>query len=195
MKIEQLRIFGEKGMFDSEQFETSGNSEIFAKVATSVNNGFDKFSSHQITEFDNTTRANMLNNLVVSAIQENCECERFNFIKSLTNTRRSFAILDDEFIFLFKKHPVSNLKTKQDDIIKHQELDKHVIFVVYEVDEFWSSITNIELQYFSTPTELTYTYNITNIAEIKKLYSISNSEEKKPTVSIKKELIEKKKAE
>lgn len=195
MRIEQLRIFGEKGMFDSKQFETSENHEIFSKIATSVNEAVVKFSNYQITDFDNTTRANMLNNLVVKCINENCECKKFNFIKSFTNTRRSFAILEDKYIFLFKKHPVSNLKTKQDDIIKNQRLDKHVIFVVYEIDEFWSSISKIELQYFSTPTDLTYSYNITDFVETKKLFSISNSEENKPTVSVKKELIRKKKAE
>ena len=50
----------------------------------------------------------------------------------------------------------------QDDQIKYQELDKHVIFLTYEVDDFWSEIKKVEFRYYSTPKDITYFYDITN---------------------------------
>jgi len=105
----------------------------------------------------------MLNNLVVRIIAEKCANDRFFMVDSLTNTRRKIGILDDEYILLFKKSPVANVKTKQDDLLKYQEVDKHVLILTYKVDEFWSEITRLEFKYFKSPKNVTYTYDITDL--------------------------------
>jgi hypothetical protein len=196
MKIEQLRFFDEKGDFNSRKFESDENKAMFSKLATSVGEAFNSMNGIDITSFDTTTRANMLNNLVVDCVQKKCDDSQFCFHKSLSNTRRSFAIYNDEYLFLFKKYPVSNVKTNQDTIIKNQELDKHVIFVVYRVDEFWSSISKVELQYYSSPENMTYSYDITDLVDTKTTRTIQTTHtELKPNVTVRKELIKTKKAE
>lgn len=196
MKIEQLRFFDEKGDFNSKRFESDENKEMFSKLATSVGEAFNSMNDIDITSFDTTTRANMLNNLVVNCVQNKCNDLQFCFYKSLSNTRRSFAIYNDEYLFLFKKYPVSNVKTNQDTIIKNQELDKHVIFVVYRVDEFWSSISKIELQYFSSPQNMTYSYDITDLIDTNTIRIIHVTQnEQRPSVAVRKDLIRTKKAE
>ncbi len=197
MKIEQLRFFDEKGDFNSKRFESDENNEMFSKLASSVDEAFNLMISENLISYDSTTRANMLNNLVVDCVQKECNNSQFCFYKSLSNTRRSFAIYNDEYLFLFKKYPVSNVKTNQDNIIKNQELDKHVIFVVYRVDEFWSSISKVELQYFSSPQNMTYSYDITGLMDVDTTRTIktTNNNELKPNVAVRKELIITKKAE
>jgi len=196
MRLEQLRLFNDKTDFNSRDFETRENKEVFSKIASSIGVAFDAINKIDITSFDSTTRANMLNNLVVDYVEKNCKNERFSFYKSLSSTRRSFGILNNEYIFLFKKHPVSNLKTNQDELIKNQKLDKHVLFVVYNVDEFWNSISKIELQYFSSPKNMTYSYDITNLLTTTTTRSLNKElEEVKPNVTIRKAIIKTRKAE
>ena len=43
---------------------------------------------------------------------------------------------------------------------------KHVIFLTYEVDAFWSEIKKIEFQYFSDPKSIEYAYDITHLTEM-----------------------------
>jgi hypothetical protein len=166
-------------------------------MAESISDAFNSFSSRDITDFDSTTRSNMLNNLVVKHVERNCENERFKFYPTLTNTRRSLAILDDQYIFFFKKSPVSNLKTDQDDTIKNQELDKHVVFVVYSVDEFWSSLVKLEFQYFSSPNNVSYTYDISKYLQKGRSVAIKVEVENEvtPSVTVKKDLIKTRKAQ
>ncbi|MDO9340672.1 MAG: hypothetical protein Q7T72_09140 [Bacteroidales bacterium] len=195
MRIEQLQFFQKKGDFYSPEFEDKKNTMIFSKIGLSVQDAFDKFSQIDITPFDSTTRANMLNNLVVNRVNHNCDCDKFRFYDSLTNTRRSFGILDDKYIFLFKKSPISNIKTNQDDLIKNQELDMHVIFVVYKIDEFWSSITGLEFQYYSSANNLIYSYDISdylNSGESRMLFPTNDPTQ---SIKIKKEKLPKRKAE
>lgn len=161
MRLEQLQLFEHKGSFNSSHFEATENIEIFKKIGQSISDAFAEFSTYSINKLDNTTRSNILNNLVVNYVNEICSDERFKYYPTLTNTRRSFAILDEQYILFFKKFPVSNVKTSQDDVIKNQELGKHNLFVAYHVDDFWSSISKLELQYFSSPIRITYTYDIT----------------------------------
>ena len=125
------------------------NQPVFKALAQAVSTAFDQFSSYDITHFDKTCRSNMLNNLVVSMVSEVCNGDKLHFVKSLTNTRRSLCLFDDKYLLLFKKAPVSNVKTKQDDLLKNQELSKHVLILTYRVDEFWSEITRLEFQYLS----------------------------------------------
>jgi len=161
MRLEQLQLFEHKGSFNSIEFESPANIEIFKKIGESISSAFAEFSNYPITKLDNTTRSNILNNLVVNHINDSCSDDRFRYYSTLTNTRRSFAILDEKYILFFKKSPVSNVKTNQDDVIKKQELGKHNLFVAYHVDDFWSSISKLEFQYFSSPKSITYTYDIT----------------------------------
>lgn len=162
MRIEQLQLFYQKGNFDATEFESESNKLLFKKIAESVSNAFSIFASYNIRAFDSSTRSNMLNNLVVDEIQKDCQQPGFQFFPSLTGTRRSLAILNDKYIMFFKKSPVSNVKTNQDDMIKNQELDKHIIFVVYTVDEFWSSISKLEFLYYVSPESWTYNFDITS---------------------------------
>jgi hypothetical protein len=197
MRIEQLQLFQEKGAFNSSSFEAPSNIPVFKKIAESVTDAFNIFSSHDITDFDSTTRSNMLNNLVVKRVQRNCESDRFKFHATLMNTRRSLAILDEQYILFFKKSPVSNLKTDQDDLIKNQEFDKHIIFVVYSIDEFWGSLSKLEFQYFSSPRNVSYTYDISNYLEQGKSASIkvTGDNEVVPAVTIKKDISKTRKAQ
>jgi len=192
MRIEQLQIFQTKESFLSQDFESESNALVFKKIAESVSGAFNRFSSQDITDFDSTTRSNMLNNLVVRQIERDCQNERFKFIPALTNTRRSFAILNDRYILFFKKSPVSNVKTDQDDSIKNQQLDKHIIFVVYSVDDIWSSLTKLEFQYFSAPNSVSYKYDISkylNHSEGTITIPTNTEKEVVPSVTLKKDKI------
>lgn len=197
MRIEQLQLFRQKGDFDASEFESESNKQLFRKIASSVSNAFSIFSSNNITAFDNSTRANMLNNLVVYEIQKHCQQEGFQFYPSLTGTRRSLAILNDKYILFFKKSPVSNIKTNQDDMIKNQELDKHIVFLVYTVDEFWSSISKLEFLYYVSPESWTYNFDITSYLtdgfEVGSSPEIGFSQETreivKPTIKIKEKVV------
>jgi hypothetical protein len=194
MRIEQLQIFPVKDCFNSSNFESDRNNEIFKSIASSVSEAFLVFSSHDISYFDKTCRSNMLNNLVVKKVQEHCTDSRFCFVESLTNTRRSIGILDDEYIILFKKSPVANVRTNQDDLIKNQELNKHVIFLTYQVDEFWSELSKVEFQYFTSPNNVSYTYDISYLLEeaTKQLFTPI---EEVPAVGLKKIAVTKRKAQ
>ncbi|NCA75036.1 MAG: hypothetical protein EOM90_01755 [Alphaproteobacteria bacterium] len=165
MQIQQLTLFPEKASFNPASFDSVSNNEIFVNLANSVYEAFfTKFLQIDITEFDITTRANMLNNLVIKTVEKNCTRNDFNFIPSLTFTRRGFFILNDEYLLFLKKHPISNIKTAQDDLIKAQNLYKHIVFLVYKVDVFWSSIDSIKLQYIKYGNIL-YEKNITNFVQ------------------------------
>lgn len=194
MRIEQLQLFSPKGSFDSSNFESDSNDEIFKSLASSISDAFDVFSSHDISHFDKTCRSNMLNNLVVRKVQEKCVDARFIFVESLTNTRRSIGILDDNYIILFKKSPVANVRTNQDDLIKNQELNKHVIFLTYQVDEFWSELSKVEFQYFSSPGNVSYSYDISHLLEEPTTQLITPMEDT-PAVGLKKSAIVKRKAQ
>ncbi len=190
MRIEQLQLFEFKGSFDPDNFESIENNEIFKSIGRSISNAFLEFSNFPvstITKLDFTTRSNILNNLVVDQIKENCQSDRFRYYSNLTNTRRSFAILDEKYILFFKKSPVSNVKTNQDDIIKNQELGKHVLFVAYHLDEFWSSITKLEFQYFSSPNNITYTYDISEFISYE-ILELVEPEISKPSIQIRKDV-------
>lgn len=165
MQIEQLTLFQEKVSFNPSNFDSTRNNEVFEMLANAVHQAFAKISQIDISEFDSTTRANMLNNLVLKTVERDCVCDDIKFFHSLTHTRRGFFILNDEYLVFMKKYPISNIKTMQDDMIKAQCLDKHIIFLVYIVDVFWSSIKSIKLQYIVTDQVL-YEKEITNLAEL-----------------------------
>jgi hypothetical protein len=95
---------------------------------------------------------------------------------------------------MFKKSPVCNVKTNQDDLIKYQELDKHVLFLTYEVDDFWNEIKKVEFRYYTTPKDVIYTYDVTNIQESKVKEMITPTNEQ-PVVLIKKTANTRKKAQ
>ena len=193
MTVEQLQLFQSKSSFRSELFEAEENTPIFKKIGESITEAFNEFSSFPISKLDNTTRSNILNNLVIRAIDENCSSERFEFHSSLTYTRRAFGILDDSYILFFKKFPVSNIKTNQDELIKNQQLGKHNLFVSYHIDEFWNSVTKLEIVYFSSPSNVTYSFDISEYLE-NEVLEVYNNETKVPSVKLKKDIVLKKKA-
>lgn len=164
MKLEQLQLFPTKQSFDSSDFENPNNPDFFRIISLSVFEAFELFSKDNKSYYDSTSKSNMLNDAVAFAIQKNCSSQNFEFIESLSNTRRKLGILDDKYVLMFKKIPVSNVKTNQDDKIKYQELDKHVVFLTYEVDKFWSEIKKVEFRYYSTPTNISYIYDVTHLS-------------------------------
>lgn len=193
MRIEQLQLFENKGTFDSDDFESLVNEEIFREIGEGVSTAFSEFSKYDITNLCNTTRSNILNDLVVSEIGS-INAQRLKYHKTLTNTRRSFAVLDEQYLLFFKKFPVSNVKTNQDDVIKNQELGKHILFLVYHVDEFWSSISKLEFQFFSSPGSVSYTFDISEyLAE--PVVELIEEEITKPNIQLKKNLTNQKKAQ
>ena len=163
MRLEQLQLFPTKESFDSVDFENPTNPDFFRTITSSVFEAFELFSNDNKSYYDKTCKSNMLNNVVAFVIQKNCSSQNFEFFESLSNTRRSLGILDSKYVLMFKKSPVSNVKTKQDDKIKHQELNKHVVFLTYEVDDFWSEIRKVEFRYYSSPKDITYIYDVTNL--------------------------------
>lgn len=163
MQLEQLQLFSTKESFDSTDFENPNNPDFFRIIASSVFEAFELFSKDNKSYYDKTCKSNMLNNAVAFVIRKNCTSQNFKFIESLSNTRRSLGVLESKYILMFKKSPVSNVKTKQDDQIKYQELNKHVVFLTYEVDDFWSEIKKVEFRYYLTPKDITYVFDITNL--------------------------------
>ncbi len=184
MHIEQLQLFPTKGAFDSSDFKTPSDPDFFARISSSVFEGFELFLKDNRHFYDKTSKSNMLNNAIAYSIDKNCSSRSFNFISSLSNTRRSFGILDNKYVILFKKSPVSNVKTHQDDLIKYQELNKHVLFLTYELDEFWSEIKKIEFRYYTTPKHVAYRYEITRLTEVKST-GLHAPVEETPTIGIK----------
>lgn len=166
MHLKQLQLFPTKESFDSNDFENPNNPEFFRNISLSVFEAFELFSKDNQFFYDKTSKSNMLNNVVAYVIKKNCSDSNFAFIESLSNTRRSFGVLDKKYVLMFKKSPVSNVRTKQDDQIKYQELNKHVLFITYEVDDFWSEIKKVEFRYYSTPKDITYIYDITSLATV-----------------------------
>lgn len=193
MNIKQLQLFQTKDTFNSEDFESQENQEFFSNIALSVSKGFNSFTEDDKLYYDNSTKSSMLNNAITNSVQKDCANKQFKFIDSLSNTRRSFGILNEKFLVLFKKHPVSNVKTKQDDLIKNQHLDKHVIFLTYEIDQFWSEIKKLEFRFYSSPKTITYTNNITHLIEEPKV-SLVTDMESIPLIKLKKELKKPKKS-
>jgi len=192
MHIRQLSLFPEKESFDYTKFESSSNIEFFTKVAVSLSLAFEKFKSFDIVSFDKTTRSNMLNNLVVSFVAEHASSSNFSMIKSLTNTRRQIGLLGDEYIILFKKSPVRNAKTNQDDLIKFQSLNRHVLILTYSIDDFWNSITRLEFQYFISRKDVAYTYDITHLMSNTPVEIENEAISKIPKVTLKPKKISKK---
>lgn len=166
MDFRQYPLFEDKSSFNPSDFEKDSNRALYLSIVKAVETAFNRFSVLDIQDFDSTTRSNMLNNLVVSEIERTCSADNFKFIKSMGNTRRSYAVFDDQYMILFKKCPVSNIKTVQDDRLKYQEMAKHVIFLTYDVDAFWSEIKKIEFQYFSDPKTIEYAYDVTHLTEM-----------------------------
>lgn len=195
MKYRQYSLFEDKSDFDSSDFEKTENSIVYMNIVEAVENAFSRFAKLDIQDFDSTTRSNILNNLVVSEIEKNCQSDNFRFVKSMRNTRRSYAVLDDKYMILFKKSPVSNIKTTQDDRLKCQEMAKHVLFLTYDVDAFWAEIKKIEFQYFSNPKIVEYSYDITNLAENNFTIPLVPEIEEIPKISIKQSAIKILKAE
>lgn len=183
MNIQQL-LFKEKKDFDPFDFEDHKYSDLFTTFAASINQAFEIFDKDNKHYYDNTTRSNMLNNAVIHCIREDCDDKRFKFIPSLSYTRRSFGILDNKYVIMFKKDPVSNVKTVQDDLIKNQQLGKHILFLTYEVDDLWSEITKIEFRYYTSPKDITYTYDITSIEDTPDIRIVKERSEV-PTVTVK----------
>ena len=177
MHIEQLQFFPTKDSFDSSDFESPTTPEFFRTITLSVFEGFDLFSKDNKPYYDKTSKSNMLNNAIAFAIEKNCTDANFKFIESLSNTRRCIGILDKKYVLMFKKTPVSNIRTHQDDLIKYQELDKHVIFLTYQVDEFWSEIKKVEFRYYTTPKNVTYTYDVTSLIHTPETRIITPMEE------------------
>lgn len=194
MNIEQLQFFPTKKSFNSVDFETPNDPYFFQQITASVFEGFDLFLKDNRHFYDKTSKSNMLNNAIVFAIDKNCTNSSFRFIPSLSNTRRAIGILDSKYVLMFKKSPVSNVKTNQDDLIKYQELDKHVLFLTYEVDDFWSEIKKVEFRYYSTPKDVIYTYDVTNIGDAKIKEIVAPTTEQ-PIVKIKKTANTRKKAQ
>ena len=194
MNIEQLQFFPTKNSFNSLDFETPSNPYFFKQITASIFEGFDLFVKDNRHFYDKTSKSNMLNNAIAFAIEKNCSNSSFNFIHSLSNTRRSIGILDSKYIILFKKSPVSNVRTNQDNLIKYQELDKHVLFLTYEVDDFWSEIKKVEFRYYSTPKDVIYTYDVTNVRQTKVKEMVASATEQ-PLVKIKKTANTRKKAQ
>ncbi|WKN42118.1 hypothetical protein [Tunicatimonas pelagia] len=201
----QIPLFKQKSDFDHKDFECSTNQEVFKLIAQSCVYAFDEFATNIKPYYDRTTRSNMLNNSIVAAIQERCRNNHWIFHEGLNGNKRSYAILSDKYILFFKKDPVSNIKTKQDDIIKQQGLDKHVLFLVYHVDEFWNSLQRIEFQYLISSDTVVYAYDITHLATeetvsirheeeiVNPIVGINESEVVKPRVRVKPDRVSKKK--
>lgn len=166
MNFRQYSLFEDKSNFNPSDFEKDSNTAMYLGIVKAVETAFARFSQLDIQDFDTTTRSNMLNNLVVTEIERICLSENFKFFKSMGNTRRSYGVFDDQYMFFFKKCPVSNVKTIQDDRIKYQEMAKHVVFLTYEVDPFWSEVKKIEFQYFSDPKTIEYAYDITHLVDM-----------------------------
>lgn len=196
MSYRQYPLFEDKSTFNPLDFEKESNNDTYLCIVEAVNNAFNRFSVMDIQDFDTTTRSNMLNNLVVSEIERNCLADNFKFVKSMGNTRRSYAVFDDKYMLLFKKCPVSNVKTLQDDRIKYQEMAKHVIFLTYDVDQFWSEIKKIEFQYFSDPKNIEYAYDITHLSESDiSIKTLIPEIEEIPKVAVKQGMVKVSKAE
>ena len=105
MKLQQLRLFNDKSDFNPESFDSEEYKKLFSKITLSINEAFNAFSNIDITIFDSTTRANMLNNCVVEFAKRNCDDQLFSFYSSLSSTRRCCVVLNNEYLLFFKKHP------------------------------------------------------------------------------------------
>ena len=123
MRIEQLGLFRSKEDFNSNDLESESNQIFFKQLGLSVAKGFNNFSQQNIINYDSSTKAAMLNNDITKEIEKNCTFHGFNFVQSLSNTKRCLGILNSKYVVLFKKSPVSNIKTKQNDLIKIEKLE------------------------------------------------------------------------
>lgn len=156
----QGSLFPTKDSFDSTDFERFDDQ--FKILANCIQRALDNMNSDNLLlGLTNTTKSNILHDKVIQEIEDNQEhLPDIKVFKSNNRSKRSFLLLDDKYILFCKKFPVSNINTKRDLDIKNQNLDKHVLFLTYIVDDFWNSIERVKFQYFINKTTVNYSYDI-----------------------------------
>lgn len=147
MNARQFCLFpNEKGVFHDRDFESKLTPEFLERMKTGIDYGWDEFIQYDLEGLDPTTRASMLNNKITYSVTR--EFKGFLEVKcvEINGTRRR-AVIYDDYIFFFKKFPVSTADGIFVNEIKMQNLDKHVITISYMVDATWTNLLSVDFQY------------------------------------------------
>lgn len=134
----------EKGKFSWKKFESDTLTDhltvVFRNAFRQVNN---KLDNHDFSDYKKRTIAGAINDIVTKCIDEEC---RSNMIGTIRNLYERDVLPVGNHLFIFKKHPVSNIETSFSTKMASQEVPVHVITVVYNVNEFYN-ISSVNIQY------------------------------------------------
>ncbi len=186
--INQLSLFELKGDFDTQDFEKPVNLLSFNDLIKAIHIGFQRFKEDDRNCYGPTTKANMLNCQIWDSIKVGCINANFKVFDTMDKVRRHYAILNSKYVILLKKDPVSNIRTKNDDKIKFQELEQHVVTLTYTIDKYWSHVKSVDFRYYSSPNCVTYTFSLNNLEVIKEVPFTKREDNILPKVKLKENL-------
>ncbi len=187
MTIKQLKLFEGKGEFNPDKFEEDISPEFRMNIYQCINEAMHDLEKIDLVGLDKTTRANILNNKVLHKISERFKNDKKVKFHGLNNSRRKFITYGD-YLFIFKKIPVSNTRTKLTDEINSQSLGKHIITVAYDINELWTDVSSASFQYRINYIA-TYISDLNNSSIL--IYKENVTPKEKPLVAVKKDLIKK----
>ncbi|KAA6330768.1 hypothetical protein EZS27_020555 [termite gut metagenome] len=128
----------EKGQFNWNLFE---NNVLNEKTVFALRNAFsqanDKINGMDFTDFKRRTIAGTLNDIVTKCVEEEF---KEKIIGTVSNLHERFICDIGNYIFIFKKFPVSNIETVLSSKINNQDVSAHIITVVYNNSSFKSLI-------------------------------------------------------
>lgn len=134
----------EKGLFSWSDFEknalTPDLTTVLRNAFISANSNLD---TRDFTDYRKRTIAGAINDIVTTCVDKEC---RDNNIGTIRNLYERDVLPVGEYLFIFKKYPVSNLETKFANQMANQKVPVHVITVVYKTDEFYN-INSVDVQY------------------------------------------------
>lgn len=167
MAIEMLqcRLFAAESDFSSESFVKSvlEGSEFEECVRNGVIYGLQK-TQDKFLSGDNSlsVMSHCLHEDIYNCIRNefaaHMQYEDFYFVPNISGNERLYFSYKG-YIFIIKLADSTQNKTRQEEKIRKQELENHVISIVYSLDKFRESITSLSLQYIKGQDSL-WTYII-----------------------------------
>lgn len=146
IKTWQYKLFPiEKGEFNPEDFENIISNGILEFIQDGFITANEKIAKMDFEYFDKTTIANVVNNIVTGVIFD--LFDNSNGITKLKIDRRRSILLDEKYLLIFKKTPVSNNETGFSKEVKNQSVPNHILTIAYTLDEFYSTIRSANIEY------------------------------------------------
>lgn len=149
----QNQLFKTKGDFDPEQFinEVLADTSFEDCIRMGILSGFSK-SQNKFSDGSNSLSlfSHCLHEDVYNSIVENLlfvfPYDEITYTTSTSGNERLF-IFYKGYQFIVKLEDRTQNKTKQEELIRNQSMDYHIISIVYSLNETRTNIRSISLQY------------------------------------------------